>query len=241
MKKPIVWILVGLAAIAVAVFFLRAKESPLPPAPPPPQAQPAPPKPADIPLPPVETSDQLMRRALGNISPLIAKWLQQDNLLDRAVVVADNIAEDATPRKQLPFLAPAKPFTAPKNVLDEHSYQRYDTFADAPPSIDAKTLAAAVRELRPLLESAYHKLGYPDRTFDSVATRALPRLNDAPVVEGPVPLVPKGAIWRYAADELESQGPVEKHLLRMGPRNTKVIQIKAREIASALDLRLAAH
>ena len=241
MKKPIVWILVGLAAIAVAVFFLRAKESPLPPAPPPPQAQPAPPKPADIPLPPVETSDQLMRRALGNISPLIAKWLQQDNLLDRAVVVADNIAEDVTPRKQLPFLAPAKPFSAPKNVLDEHSYRRYDTFADTVASIDAKTLAAAVRELRPLLESAYHKLGYPDRTFDSVATRALQRLIDAPVVEGPVPLVPKGAIWRYAADELESQGPIEKHLLRMGPRNTKVIQIKAREIASALDLRLAAH
>src|SRR5437879_4849817 len=131
MKKPIFGILVGLAAIAVAVFFLlRPKEAP-PPPPPPPQAKAAPPKPADIPLPPVETSDQLMRRALGNVSPLMAKWLQQDNLLDRAVVVADNIAEDVTPRKQLPFLAPAKPFSAPKNVLDEHSYRRYDTFADA--------------------------------------------------------------------------------------------------------------
>ena len=39
----------------------------------------------------------------------------------------------------------------------------------------------------------------------------------------------------------ESLGPVEKHLLRMGPRNTKLIQSKAREIAAALDLRLAAH
>ena len=242
MKKPIFWILVGLAAVAVALFFLlqRPKEA-APPPPPPPQAKAATPKPADIPLPPVETSDQLVRNVLGNVSPLIAKWLQQDNLLDRAVVVADNIAEDVTPRKQLPFLAPAKPFSAPKNVLDEHSYRRYDTFADAIASIDAKTLAAAVRELHPLLESAYHKLGYPDRTFDSVATRALQRLIDAPVIEGPVPLVPKGAIWRYAADELESQAPVEKHLMRMGPRNTKVIQIKAREIASALDLRLAAH
>ena len=55
-------------------------------------------------------------------------------------------------------------------------------------------------------------------------------------VRSPIPLTPKGAIWRYAADELESQGPVEKHLLRMGPRNTKLIQAKAREIAQALEL-----
>jgi len=182
-----------------------------------------------------------MRRALGNVSPLIASWLQQDALLDRTVVVADNLAEDVSPRKQLPFLAPAKPFSAPKNVLDEHSYRRYDGFADAIASIDAKTLAAAVRELHPLLESAYHKLGYPDRSFDSVATKALQRLIDAPVVEGPIPLTPKGAIWRFTADQIEALGPVEKHLLRMGPRNTKLIQNKAREIAAALDLRVASH
>src|SRR5262249_51589104 len=118
---------------------------------------------------------------------------------------------------------------------------RYDGFADAIASIDAKTLAAAVHELHPLLSAAYHKLGYPDRSFDSVTTRALQRLINAPVVEGPIPLTPKGAIWRYSADELESLGPVEKHLLRMGPRNTKLIQIKAREIADALGLKLAAH
>ncbi|MCA1826673.1 MAG: DUF3014 domain-containing protein [Myxococcales bacterium] len=241
MKKPILWVVIALAVVAVAAVLLWPKPAAPPPPPPPPQAQAAPPGPADIPLPPSETSDQLMRKVLGNVSPLIAKWLQQDNLLDRTVVVADNLAEGVSPRKQLPFLAPAKPFSAPKNVLDERSYKRYDAFADAIASIDAKTLAAAVRELRPLLESAYHKLGYPDRTFDSVATRALQRLVDAPVVEGPIPLTPKGAIWRYSADELESLGPVEKHLLRMGPRNTKLIQIKSREVASALDLRLAAH
>jgi hypothetical protein len=242
MKKAIPWVLVGLGAIAVAVYLLRRPaEAPAPPPPPPPQAQPAPKKPADVPLPPAGTSDQLVRKALAGVSPPIAKWLQQADLLDRSVVIADNLAEDVTPRKQLPFLAPSRPFSAPKNVLDEHSYRRYDTFADAIASIDAKALAAAVRELHPLLESAYHKLGYPERSFDSVATRALQRLIDAPVVEGAVPLVPKGAIYKYAVEELESQGPIEKHLLRMGPRNTKLIQIKAREIASALDLRIAAH
>jgi len=36
-------------------------------------------------------------------------------------------------------------------------------------------------------------------------------------------------------------GPVEKLMLRMGPRNTKLIQAKAKEIAAALDLRVASH
>ena len=240
MNKPIVWIVVVVAVIAIAAMVLWPKPAP-PPPPPPPPVQAEPPKPADVPLPPAETSDQLIRRAIGNVSPLIAAWLQQDDLLNRTVVTIDNIAEGVSPRKQLPFLAPAKPFSAPKNVLDQQSYRRYDGFADAIASIDAKTLAAAVNELHPLLQSAYHKLGYPDRTFDSVLTRALERLADAPVVEGPIPLTPKGAIWRYQADELESLGPVEKHLLRMGPRNTKLIQIKAREIAAALNLKLASH
>src|SRR5438132_267290 len=141
MKKAIPWVLVALGAIAVAVYLLRRPaEAPAPP-PPPPQAQPAPKKPADVPLPPAETSDQLVRKALANVSPLIGKWLQQADLLDRSVVVADNIAEDVTPRKQLPFLAPSRPFSAPRNVLDEHSYRRYDTFADAIASIDAKVVA----------------------------------------------------------------------------------------------------
>lgn len=236
-----VLILVGVAAVVVAAIVLWPKQIAPPPPPPAPPVQAAPPKPADIPLPPQQTSDELMRQALANVSPQIAKWLREDALLDRTVVVADNLAEDVSPRKQLGFLAPAKSFTAPKNVLDSNSYKRYDGFADAIASIDAKTLAAAVRELHPLLESAYHKLGYPDRSFDSVATRALQRLIDAPVVEGPIPLTPKGAVWRFTAEEMESLGPVEKHLLRMGPRNTRLIQIKAREIAAALDLRVASH
>ena len=56
----------------------------------------------------------------------------------------------------------------------------------------------------------------------------------APVVEGPLQVIPKGALYLFAVPELEAQGPIEKHLLRMGPRNTRLIQSKAREISSAL-------
>src|SRR5947209_18630 len=161
MNKKTIGILVALAVVVVAAVLLWPRPAPPPPPPPPPPTQAEPAKPADLALPSPQTSDQLIRRAVGNVSPLIAPWLQQDDLLNRTVVTVDNIAEGVSPRKQLPFLAPAKPFTAPKNVLDQQSYRRYDGFADAIASIDAKTLAAAVHELHPLLESAYHKLGYP--------------------------------------------------------------------------------
>jgi len=236
------WLLVAavVVVIAGAVFLLR--RAPAPP-PPPPQAAAAPPKPADAPLPPEEDSDTQVRKAVAPLSarPELSRWLAGEGLLDRWVVIADNLAEDVTPRKQLAMLAPAKPFVARGAKIDPRSYARYDGVADVIASVDAKGFASAVRALHPLLEAAYHKLGYPDRSLDDLARAALQRLIDAPMAEGDVVLLPKGALYRFADEKLESQGAVEKHLLRMGPRNTRLIQAKAREIAAALDLRLAAH
>jgi len=244
-KSVVVAGVVGVLVIA-GVAWYTTRPKPAPPPPPPPQEAPAP-KPPDAPLPSTAESDAQVRQALSPVStrPEWAKWLGESELLDRWVVIADNLAEDVSPRKQLAFLAPSKRFTTIEKkalpTLDPRSYQRYDTFADVVASVDAKGFASAVRTLHPLLEAAYHKLGYPDRKLDDVAQKALQRLADAPVVEGPIQLEPKGAMYKFAYDKLEALGPVEKHLLRMGPRNTRLIQDKAREIAAALDLRLAAH
>lgn len=236
----IIGVLVALAlAAAVAWYFLR----PAPPAPPPPApvAQQAPPPAvADIQLPPPATSDGQVRGALSAVSPRpeLQKWLAEHDLLDRLTVVADNLAEDVSPAKQLAFLAPEKKFGTSgregNEQIDLRSYQRYDLFAEVVASLDARAVAAAVRALHPLLEATYHKLGYPDRKLDDLLQRALQRLIGAPVVEGPLQVVPKGAVYKFAVPELEAQGPVEKHLLRMGPRNTRLIQAKARELSSAL-------
>jgi hypothetical protein len=178
-----------------------------------------------------------VRKDLGTLSsrPEWAEWLSASDLLDRFVVTVDNVAEDVNPRKQLDFVK-VKPQGSPR--LDT---ARYDLTADVIASVDAKGAAQVVRDLHPLLESAYHKLGYPDRKFDDVAAKALQRIIDAPIVEKPPRLVPKGLVYAFADEKLEKLGPVEKLLLRMGPRNTRLIQTKAREIAAALDLRIATH
>jgi hypothetical protein len=54
--------------------------------------------------------------------------------------------------------------------------------------------------------------------------------------EGEVALRKDGRIYRFADEKLEEQGPIEKHLLRMGPRNTRAIAAKAREIADAMGM-----
>lgn len=237
----------ALVLVAASVWYALRPQRPPPPSPyPPPQVKTTP-APADVPLPPVADSDARMRGDLSSASPRPewAKWLSQSDLLERAAVVLDNLAEDASPRKQLEFLAPQGNFRIIEKkalpTIDPRSYQRYDAVADVIGSLDAKVFAQAVRALHPLLEAAYHRLGYPDRKLDDVTQKALQRIIDAPVVEGPIQLEPKGAVYKFAYDQLEAAGPVEKHLLRMGPRNTKIIQDKARQIAAALDLRVAAH
>ena len=235
----IIGVVVALALAAAAAWYLLRPAPPGPP-PPPPPGQPAPQKIPDAPLPLPAESDAQVRTALSAVSPRpeLQKWLSEHDLLDRWTVVADNLAEDVSPRKQLAFLAPEKKFRASgkegNEQIDLRSYQRYDLFAEVVSSVDAKALAAAARALHPLLEATYHKLGYPDRKLDDLLQKALQRLIDAPVVEGPLQIVPKGALYKFAVPELEAQGPVEKHLLRMGPRNTRLIQAKAREISSAL-------
>ncbi len=236
-KRPLMMAGAAAALIAAgAALWYSRRPSPAEKQQAPPQA--AAPKPADAPLPPAEKSDPQMRKDLASLSPMPewARWLAASDLLDRAVVVVDNVAEDVSPRKQLDFIQ------VPPLESEKLDTARYDQVAAVIGSIDAKGFAQVVRDLHPLLESAYHKLGYPDRKFDQVAAKALQRIVDAPVVDRAPRLAPKGAHnFAFADPKLEALGPVEKLLLRMGPKNTRILQAKAREVAAALDLRIAQH
>ena len=245
-KKSGTWVgiaaIVAAAVVAVGAYLWVRRSPPAAPAPEP-VAQQAPPAPPDAKLPSAEETDARIRAEGAKLSsrPELADWLKQSGLLERWVAVTDNLSEGVSPRKHLAFLAPAKGFRAQqkrnRTFIDPRSYARYDIFADVVASIDAKGFAVLVRDLHPLLQSAYHALGYPNRNVDTVAAQALQRLVAAPVADNPVELTPgKGALYLFADEKLEKQGAVEKHLLRMGPRNTKLIQAKAREIAQALEL-----
>jgi hypothetical protein len=222
----------ALLAIGIAGYlFLRPHPEPQLAAPvPPPEA---PQKPGDVPLPPPATSDATLRTGFNSVSPKLAPWLAQPDLLDRFAALVNALVRDESPRKQLDFLAPSDRFTAVKGHIDPKSYARYDAPADVVASVDAQKFVSAVRTVHALLESAYHRNADPSRGFDDAARAALQRIVDAPVVEGDIAVVPRGANDLFADEKLEVLGPVEKQLLRMGPRNEKIVQAKAREILAA--------
>jgi hypothetical protein len=205
-------------------------------------ATPAPPP--DVPLPSAADSDAQVRAALSDLTPrsLFQTWLRADALLDRLVVTTVDIAEGRSPARELPFLRPHRRFRATGDgsrlIIARATYARWDAFANVISSLDDERVAAAYRTLHPLLESAYHALGYPGRPFDEVVARALKTVIDAPVREE-VEVERAGSSYVYADPALESLGPVQKQLLRMGPRNTRLLQEQAADIASALGITLA--
>jgi hypothetical protein len=181
------------------------------------------------------------RELLDAVSPhpLVRRGLSEGDAVRRWVVVTDNLAEGVSPRKQLDFLAPSAPFSVERRgattVIAQAAYARYDGFADAVSSVDAAALSRAYGALHGALETAYWALGYPNASLDRVTARALRRIANARIPDGEVAVVPApGGGWAYADEKLEQLSSVEKHLLRLGPRNARLVQAKARELLALL-------
>jgi hypothetical protein len=66
--------------------------------------------------------------------------------------------------------------------------------------------------------------------------QAIQKILDAPTVETEILLKEegKGVNFLFGDDALEDLNGVQKHMLRMGPKNTRKIQQKLREMALAL-------
>ena len=246
------WIAIAAAVIMVgaAVFAWMWKPSgpSLPPTPADaPQAAATAPAP-DAPAPVV--ADAEARASLESLSTNAAfrRWLAAaDDLVRRWATATTNVAEGASPRKALDLLAPRGTFTVEqrhgKAVIAPSAYTRYDELAAAVDSIDPAAFARVYRALHPALEGAYRGLGYPGGSFDTVTARALSRLEAAPVVEGDVALEADRGVYKFADPKLESLHDAEKHLLRMGPTNERLLQAKAKQLREALNLpaQMAAH
>jgi hypothetical protein len=245
------WLMVALALLVIggggAWWWFHREAAPALPVPV--AAPTAAPAPAPIPEPvkavPAERQRELLEAI--SVSATFRKWLAEGGVIERWAVVADNLAEGVSPRRQLPFLAPRGPFTATRRgealVISAASQARYDLVADVVGSVDVAAAVHAYRDLHGPLEAAWRALGYPDGSLDRVTAAALKRLVAAPVRDGDVVVEASGpgpdAIYLFADPALERLGPIEKQLLRMGPRNARLIQAKARQLERALGLQAA--
>ena len=263
-RTSIGWWVAALALVAVGfrayVLFLRrqppptspaeeavppaaAPAAPVAPASPEPPAAPGGGEPESVPattLPPLAESDAVVRELAGGLSqhPGLSGWLSGQGLIQRFVAVVDNLAEGTSPRPHLLFLAPEASFqTVTRDgrlYLDPRSYARYDAAADVIASLDPRAAVDLYRQVQPLCEEAYRELGHPPGRFDDVVAKAIQTLLATPVVDGEIELRPKVVTYAFADRRLEALSPAQRHLLRMGPRNVRMIQGELRTLAAAL-------
>lgn len=237
-------VLLGLGGF-LAWRLLEPAPAPPPPAqPPPPAAQP--PAAAPAPSAPV-TEASAVQALLQAISahPLYRACLEGEDPARRWAQLSEGLAEGVVPGRALGCARPAGAFQVERRKGKLHaaprSHARYDGFAEAVASVDAKALARAYQALHPLVEGAYRALGYPQGSLDRATARMLGRVLHTPVPEAEPELVEAGGtMFAYADQKLEALGDVEKQLLRMGPKNAAIVQAKAREISEVLGISPAA-
>jgi len=196
-----------------------------------------------IEVPPLDESDAFVRDLVAKLSsdPRLLAWLATDGLIRTFTVVVVNIAGGETPSPHLRMMRPLSGFRASPQggglVLDPRSFERYNAVADAAASVDPAGSARLYTTLKPRIEEAYRDLGYPDTSFDETLEQAIVVLLRTPVLDGPVRLVESGGTsYAFENTDLEKLSAAQKQLLRMGPRNVRIIQAALRSIAGALGI-----
>ncbi|MBI5629709.1 MAG: DUF3014 domain-containing protein [Elusimicrobia bacterium] len=243
-------IIVGFGAAAGLALRMRQipTHSPLVIPEPPPATENARPQAREPYAPPTLTFDQgdeRIRQSAREISPLqkLGDWLKIQDLIRRAAAAVNNIAEGASPRNSLDFLAPKKPFSIRRQgqglYVNPRSYARYDAAAEAFSSLNAEAAVRILGELHPLFQGACRELGCRDADFKQTLVRAIQELLKTPIIEGPIPVqaMEKGICYSILPrpdGSFERLSEAQKHLLRMGPMNAAKVQAKLRELARAL-------
>lgn len=246
---PLVGILVAIVAMLLGGYLLMPHPAqPLPPAAatstdaPPVIGGPlgGNPFPADVPA--LDLSDAFVRQWVPRLSshPRVAAWLATEGLVRNFVTVVSNIAEGSTPSGRVSGLRPAGTFQVLTRgesvVIDPRSYARYDELAAGFASLDATGSAQLYATLKPRIEEAHAELGGLPGTFDRTLERALVALLQTPVSDRPLAVEPSGIGYRFADDRLEGLTGAQRHLLRMGPSNARLVQRAMRDLALALGI-----
>lgn len=244
-------LIIGIVAVVAAggyVLYRRGGISPAPTQPAAAAKAPAPERPLAegaerYDLPPLEDSDEFVRQRLRPLSshPLFVAWLRTNGLVRNFVVVVENTARGLTPSKHLRVLKPAGTFRVVKRgnqvLIDPRNYDRFSRIADLAASIDPGAAAKIYGGFKPLLQTAYDELGNQE-PIDRAMERAIVGLLQAPVVDGDVrvQMAGEGIGYQFSDAKLEALTGAQKQLVRMGPRNMRVIQDRLRLFGLALGI-----
>jgi hypothetical protein len=195
-----------------------------------------------IDLPPLDQTDALVRTLVGALSshPVVAAWLTTNGLIRNVTVTVANIADGETPAKHLAPLKPQGAFSTRSasgaTWVDPASYHRYDAIGDAIDGLDARGVARLYATIKPRIDDAYHDLVGAQGDFDKTLEKAIVTLLKTPAVDTDVQLVSGKMSYAYANPAYEGLTAAQKQLLRMGPRNVRIVKAKLRAVAGFLGI-----
>jgi len=233
--------------IGVVVYMNLGGEEPEPEPAPPPTTIPAPveapppvPEPTPIVLPPLEESDELLLSMVEGLSahPRLDEVADIEGIATTFVQAVVAIANGESPRGTLEYLEPDENFAIAERegrvVIDPASFERYTWVTGVFSSLDATGAAEVYGQLEPLFDQVYRDMGYPQGRFREALDTAMNHLAATPVPEGYVEVRRGNVLWEFRDPALENLSSPQKHLLRMGPANARLVQSKIREIQAAL-------
>ncbi len=234
-----------LVVVGVYMQFSGGEPEPEPAPPPatlPPPVAPPPPEPEPVPivLPSLDESDVMLLSMIEGLSahPRLVDAVDIEGIARAFVMAVVAIANGESPRSTLQYLEPEDGFAIAeregKVVIDPASFERYTWITGVFSSLDATGVAEVYGQFEPLFDEAYRGLGYPDGRFRDALDAAMNRLASTPVPEGYVEVRRGTVLWEFRDRALEALSPPQKHLLRMGPANARLVQSKIREIQATL-------
>lgn len=184
--------------------------------------------------------DGPVRAAVARLSshPKFASYLVNDRLLRRFVLAVDAIAGGYSPRDEVDFLEPSRPFLVREHegqlVIAGGSYHRYHLVAEVFASFDTESAVELYRTFRPQLETIYQEVGWASDDFDSRLREAVDHLLEVDVPSGQIEVEQRAIVYAYAEDDFERLTGAQKQMLRMGSSNATRVQTKLAELRQAL-------
>ncbi len=179
-----------------------------------------------------------VRDAVAALSshPQLAAYLIHDRLLRRFVGAVDAIAGGYSPRDEVEFMRPSRPFLVREDegrlVVAAGSYRRYDAAAEVFASIDTDGAVELYERLGPRLEAIYREVGWASEDFDSRLREAVDHLLEVEAPSVQVEVEQRAIVYAYAEDRFERLSGAQKQLLRMGPGNVRRVLAKLRDLRS---------
>lgn len=215
-------------------------EAPPPVAAPPAIQHPVEEVPVEEPLPPVQSSDELLAKAL---QPLVGseQWrfiFIPEMIVRHIVATVDNLPRQEVSTKVWP-VRPAGSWLQTEGSGDDlhiaaSNAQRYARYVELVQKIDIAKLAEVYRKYYPLFQRAYVDLGYPDGYFNDRLVVAIDDMLAAPEPAEPPQLVQNKVLYQFADADLESRSAGQKIMLRIGVDNERIVKQKLRALRAAI-------